>query len=215
MKFSHGWYHHEAMKGLGTYIRRSKVIEVAMKYLPPERRRTVIQAGGHQGVWPVTLAGLFDHVYSWEPIPSNWECLVKNTEKFDNITITQGCLGDELGEVKLEDKSNKNTGASFINPRGTVTAKLFRLDDYTFPAPIDAMFLDVEGYELRILLGGHVHLHNYRPAVLVIEENGLQKRRFDIAENAVGNYLKQFGYVFAERWEEDVIYVLEDYHYDP
>lgn len=214
MKFSHGWYHHDVMKGLGTYIRRSKVIEVAMAYIPKERRRTVIQAGGHQGVWPVTLAGLFDHVYSWEPMPSNWECLVKNTEKIDNITITQGCLGDEVGEVLLEDKSNKNTGASFINPKGTESAKLFRLDDYTFPAPIDAMFLDVEGYELRILLGGHVHIHNDRPAVLVIEENGLQKRRFDIAEDAVQKYLKQFGYVFAERWEEDAIYILEGKHYD-
>jgi FkbM family methyltransferase len=148
-------------------------------------------------------------------MPSNWECLVKNTEKIDNITITLGCLGEEVGEVMLEDKSNKNTGASFINPRiGTQSAKQFRLDDYNFPTPVDALFLDVEGYELKILLGGHILIHNDRPALIVVEENGLQKRRFRMPEKALGKYLETFGYQAVERWEEDVIYILEDNHYD-
>jgi hypothetical protein len=144
----------------------------------------------------------------------NLKCHAKNLQDIKNVTITAGCLGDEAGPTLLEDKSNKNSGAHFINPKGTISSHIYRIDDYDFPTSIDAMFLDLEGYEMHALLGGHVLIHNHRPGVLVIEENTCGTRRFGIAEDAIRNYLKQFGYVVAERWEEDVIYVLEDYHHD-
>lgn len=48
--------------------------------------RTVIQAGGNIGAWPVWLAANFVDVMTFEPEKTNYQCLVRNTEAHHNIT---------------------------------------------------------------------------------------------------------------------------------
>lgn len=207
MKYVKGWYVPDHMSSPGNHIRRSGAIDVALQYLPPEERGACIQAGGHIGIWPVTLANKFNAVYTWEPVEQNYECLTANAEMLDNVKITYGCLGEQEKPVRMRF-SRKNTGKHCVSPSGDLKANMRTVDSLELHQ-LSAMFLDVEGYELKVLMGAHSTLHNLRPKVLTIEENGLQSR-YGIAEDAVENYLKTFGYVQKERFEEDVIYALEE-----
>lgn len=206
MKYVKGWYIPNHMNSPGNHLRRSGVIEHALHYLPREERGACIQAGGHIGIWPSILSNKFNSVYTWEPIEENWECLKANTDCVDNLKATFGCLGEQEKVVRMR-YSERNTGKHCVVPDGELEANMTTIDNLNLHE-LSAMFLDVEGYELKVLMGAHSTLHNLRPKLLVLEENGLQAR-YGIADEAVGNYLKTFGYVEKDRYEEDVIYVLE------
>lgn len=218
MKFVKGWYVPDHMKHAGNHLRRSEIIDLALAYLPRDRHTTVVQAGGHIGIWPVTLAQHFEMVYCWEPIPQNWECLIANCGEIENIYLTQGCLGNNAEIIRMRF-SKKNTGKHCVMPSpnagakdGTHETTIEKLDDFPMlreKPSLDALFLDVEGFELPALMGAHALIHNFKP-LLVIEENGLQSR-YGIADEAVENYLKSFGYVQAQKHDEDVIYVQEEW----
>jgi len=205
MKLVKDWWVPDHMNSAGSHLGRSAVIDVALAYLPAERRRTCIQAGAHIGIWPKLLSAQFEQVYAWEPMQENWDCLIRNLEGVENVLLKNGCLGDTKGKAKMR-YSPRNTGKHCIAPDGTHKTSVERLDDFWVPN-LDALFLDVEGYELRVLLGAHALIHNNLP-LLVIEENGLNSR-YNISDEAVPAYLKGFNYYPAEHHGEDVIYAQE------
>jgi len=209
--FAKGWHVPDHMKHAGNHLRRSEIIDMALAYLPEERRNVIVQAGGHIGIWPVTLSGHFDMVYCWEPMPENWDCLISNCGEIENVYLSQGCLGDRPGLMKMR-YSPKNTGKHCIAKDGTQDTTVEKLDDFKplrEKPMLDALFLDVEGYELKALMGAHSLIHNFKP-LLVIEENGLQAR-YGIADDAVEKYLATFGYVIALKHDEDVVYIQEEW----
>ena len=142
----------------------------------------------------------------------NWECLIANLQYTDNVFLTQGCLGDKREKTRMR-YSAKNTGKHCVIKDGTGThpTSMEKLDDFGMmdKRRLDAIFLDVEGYELYALLGAHVLIHNNLP-LLVIEENGLQAR-YGIKDGAIAKHLQNYGYVDAEHHGEDVIYVQENW----
>lgn len=206
------WHVPDHMNSPGNHLRRSGVIEIALGYLPKTRRRVCVQAGGHIGIWPVRLSRYFENIFTWEPTPENWECLKANIQDLDNVLAFHGALGHKNSEEGML-YSPKNTGKHCIVPAATRPASFRttteRLDEVSTVSDLDALFLDVEGYELYVLHGAMSLLKVYRP-LMVIEENHLS-RRYGIGDEDILNLLTGMSYKMVKRFEEDVIYIPEEW----
>lgn len=203
------WWIPDHMKSAGNHVRRSAAIDAALAYLPGDRRRGAVQAGAHVGTWIRPLAGHFEQVYGYEPMTENFECLQPNVRELENVLIMQAGLGDRPGSVAMH-YSKKNTGKHCVKEGVPGTTKIYRLDDLFPPEEkIDAIFLDIEGYELKALLGAMRIIQSCHPLILC-EENGCS-RRYRIADDAIEKHLATLGYTKRERWEEDVIYTHEEW----
>ena len=192
--------------GPGSYIGRSQSIEYALG-LVSIQRRTVIQAGGHVGVWPKKLASMFDHVITFEPVPSNWECLVKNLE---GLHVEHHCLaiGATKGDAHINHRLTSSGGhhiATHMN-KPHISVDMVTLDEIASPyiGTVDAMFLDIEGYEIEALNGATKILKSDHP--LLVVENNRCSTKFGYKPNDLESFLAKYGYSKIGAHGEDLVF---------
>jgi FkbM family methyltransferase len=192
--------------GPGSYLGRSKSIEYALSLIPIQHR-TVIQAGGHIGIWPKKLAQFFKQVVTFEPVPSNWECLAKNMEG-TSVELHCLALGAKTGVEHINHRVTSSGGhhiATHMN-KPHIQVDMVRLDDIARKhiGTVDALFLDIEGYEIEALKGAKDMLLSDHP-LLVLENNGCSKK-FGYGAKALHDYLKPFGYQEIGAHGEDLVF---------
>ena len=132
-----------------------------------KQKRVCVQAGGNVGVFAKRLSTYFDTVHTWEPMPDNLECLDKNNMP-DNVVLHRGAIGDEIGTVKIASTIPNNCGATQVEKGGDI--QLDTID--SLEAEVDLIWLDIEGFEYKALLGAMKTIEEYNP-VIVIENKGL------------------------------------------
>lgn len=132
------------------------------------QRRVAVQAGGAYGLWPLRLAELFEVVYTFEPVPSNFDLLVANTAGHDNIIRLQAALADGPGmvDMKLDNSHRDNAGAAYAVPVEEPGAPAVALDHLGLQQ-VDLIWLDIEGYEALALKGGQRLIDRWRPVVVI------------------------------------------------
>ena len=143
-------------------------------------KRVVVQAGGHVGLWPKALATHFEAVYTFEPEHFNFCALAFNCME-DNVYAFRAALGAEPATTGLGNTTGKS-GEFFCEGEGNIT--VIRVDDLGL-SNLDALVLDVEGYELAALQGAEKTITRCHP-VLWIEYRQNQK--------AILDYLASIGY---------------------
>jgi FkbM family methyltransferase len=126
------------------------------------RHRTVIQAGGNQGMYPRLLAEAFERVYTFEPDGLNFFCLVQNCQK-DNIFKFQAAVGHTFSFVDL-DRQGDNTGGYTIKPGGSIP--IVPIDAFGFQ-DVDLIMLDVERAELSALHGATETIKRSWPVIVL------------------------------------------------
>ena len=148
---------------------------------PPDRRRVVVEAGGHHGLYARLFSRMFETVYAFEPNPLNFHCLVNNCQA-DNVIKIQAALGRN-SDLVCSNFDPDNTGASNIDPAapGAVIPRL-PLDAFKLPA-FDLFWLDVEGCETSCLWGAQAQIEQFRP-IIVAER----------ADQGAYEFLSQRGY---------------------
>jgi len=160
-----------------------------------------VQAGGNVGVWAAKMAKRFKTVWTFEPDPDNYACLVKNVP--DNVQHMRAGLGDRMANVGMTLFPD-NCGAHYIDGPGDI--EIITLDGLSLPA-CDYLCLDVEGYEPKALCGAKETIARYRP-VIQIEEKGLSERYYGIRKGEAERWLeREFGYRVAKKVRKDVILV--------
>lgn len=166
MKFVAGWACPDLLSGPGTYLRFNKDADMALEHVTG--LASCVQAGGHIGTWPVMLAEKFERVFTFEPDFENFEALNRNLSdrKLDNVFPARGVLGHKRELVGVR-KSEKSTGQHRVG-RGRLVPT-FRIDDLGL-TDCDAIFLDVEGYEIPAVRGAEETIRRCRP-VIMCEEN--------------------------------------------
>ena len=208
MKHISGWWCPDILSGPGKFLRRSEVIGHALRFWPGPKRR-VIQAGAHVGIWPRMLAQYFEQVVCFEPEPANWACLMQNMTGSPRISCLYAALGPQQGAVELNVQPHSTGGHHVATrlDRPHVSVSVRTIDQYAWQ-DVDAIFLDIEGYELPTLLGARETLRRCLP-LLVLEDNNCS-RKYGIELGAVGQWLgEQFGYAEVGQYGEDRIYVAE------
>lgn len=171
-------------------------IDMILKHV--DQKRICVQAGGAVGVWPSKLAGHFERVYTFEPVPENYDCLVRNVP--DNVRHAQVGLSDQVGMCSLnrDEFEDTNSGAWYLKENGNTP--VISID--TIPLDCcDLIQLDVEGFELKVLIGAIETIKRFKP-VIVIEEKPLPQQKKPEAARA---YLEYFGYNVVDSIHRDII----------
>ncbi len=133
------------------------------------KRRSVVQAGGHIGLFPLELSRMFQAVYTFEPHPENFACLVRNAPA-PNVFPMRAFVGDIRGSRELQ--LGKGTGGHAVG-KGVGLTPTLRIDDLALD-DCDLLLLDLEGYEFYALLGAMTTLAISRP-LIICEENKKSK----------------------------------------
>jgi FkbM family methyltransferase len=146
---------------------------------------TVAEVGGHIGFitqYFAHLVGPTGSVVVFEPGPNNLPYLRANTSRLPQVAVVEEGVGEEPGHATFYVEGLTGQNNSFVphfeglevNARAAglapevqpVEVSVTTLDDH-FPEPPDFVKVDVEGFELEVLLGARRTLATGRPALMV------------------------------------------------
>lgn len=163
---------------------------------------TVIQAGGHQGLYPRLLSDVFKFVYTFEPDPINFHCLVNNCQR-DNIFKFNSALGDKHAMVLMNAPEKDlttlkdNSGMNRVDADKVGNVPQLMIDDLNLNH-CDLIWLDIEGYEIRALSGAFNTIDKFKPVVII-----------ERASDDVRNYLSTWNYQQVDTSNLDCIFKVQ------
>jgi len=160
----------------------------------------VVQAGGNLGLYPRLLANRFKMVYTFEPDPLNFHCLVNNCQ-LPNIIKINAALGEEAGfcHILLNHRSNVGMHRVHANDEGDFEGfPIMSIDSFNFPT-CDMICLDTEGYEYHILKGAVKTIEKFKPVITAENKDGAN----------VLDIIGPFGYKAVDQSVSDTIFVAE------
>lgn len=201
LKEAHGYYWPASDTEASSVVVANLVdLDIALRYV--RTFGTVVQAGGNVGVWPKYLAQRFAGVYTFEPEPTNWECLLLNCHGADIVRFNYA-LGERSGYIGIGyPEGRANMGACCVENYGVIP--MTTIDSFDLPA-CDFIQLDIEGYEPWALRGARRTIDRFHP-VLMLEDKGLSVK-YGVAHNWTDHIA---GYRVVERINRDVVLVWDD-----
>jgi len=143
-----------------------------------DTKHTVVQAGGNCGMYPLLYSLHFETVYTFEPDPLNFHCLVNNCQT-DNIIKFNTALGNG-GFVKLIHYEDHNIGTMKTKKSKSAIIPAMRLDSLNLEH-CDLIHFDLEGGESGALDGSLDTIKKHKPIIVLEKGRG-------------GKILSKFGY---------------------
>lgn len=140
-------------------------------------------------------------VYGFEPDPMNFQRCMRNIQinKFGNITMSAKGLGHVNAECDLHVTSSRNRGANRISVDshgGTTRIKIGTLDEFIVEQAIeriDLIKIDVEGFEMNVLLGAKSAIERFKPNLFIeLDDNNLRLQGSSALE--LISYVESAGY---------------------
>jgi hypothetical protein len=196
----HGWMTPVADRvALDIILREVNDIPAIVRHC--KQFRTVIQAGGNIGIWPVSLAQLFAQVITAEPDEANYEALCLNTQKHANIHTIKAAFGREPSRAAVLSHEPGNIGAHRMVEGDDVG--VMRIDGLAI-TDCDLLQLDVEGYEFFALQGAAETIAASSP-VICLELKGLGGQ-YGTSDRHVTDLLAGLGYTEVLRIHRDVVF---------
>jgi FkbM family methyltransferase len=135
------------------------------------RHNTIIQAGGACGLYADYYSNHFKTVYTFEPDPDNFRCLMVNAGR-PNVCKLNYALGAEDKNIHIYN-DYKNFGATHVCDESEIETKkytnksrMITIDQLGLEP--DVIHLDIEGYETEALKGGYDTIMRHTP-LLVLE----------------------------------------------
>lgn len=156
----------------------------------------VVDVGACMGYFTVLFADLVGpkgKVTAFEPEPTNYELLEKNTDFFTNTETEKIIVSESEGREKLYLSEKGGQHSIFkddFTRNGTIKVEKVSLDSY-FSNQIDFLKIDVEGAEPEVLKGYKKGLKKYKPDIL-FEIN----YRWENENEKLFEFLKSLGYSF-------------------
>lgn len=171
---------------------RYPVLDLALSFLGPKRRRLAVDVGAHVGLWSRWLVQDFGTVHAFEPVEefAGLFCL--------NVAARAGCdhwlHREALGEVPAHISMRiypEDTGRSHVDGPGQV--RQLPLDSYGLEQ-VDLIKIDVEGYELAVLKGARNTIQRNRP-IIILEQRGNEIDRYNWPEGEALRFLTTLGMI--------------------
>lgn len=158
------------------------------------QRRTVIDVGGHIGLWSYFMAQDFKTLHAFEPMERHRECWIKNVGGFANATVYPFALGAVEGSVELETRTANSSGDTQVmntGAPGALSIPQKTLDSFQFQ-DVDLIKIDCEGYEEFVLRGAVETLERCKPCVIVEQKPGHGKK-YGFAQGSAIQFLESMG----------------------
>jgi FkbM family methyltransferase len=182
------WPPHIKPTAVADALRKARVIKHTVSHC--ERRRTVVQAGAMNGLWPIRFADHFEQVCTFEAEPLMADITAFNIAASgkSNIRFFHCALGDKGGECAMERRSL----GSHTVIEGGAGVQVWTLDSLWDIAEVDLIQLDIEGYEAKALRGAVETIKLWRP-VIQLEWKGFTTKYGDTPEQ-LRAFLDDLGY---------------------
>jgi FkbM family methyltransferase len=151
-------------------------IELFLSVVPPKRRGIILDVGANAGTHSLQFARSFEHVHSFEPNPALWAQFERNIalNQLSNVTLHRVGLADRDAQLPffMIEKPNLGLGTfstveQYDMPLFEVgSASVVRGADYLATqgiGPVDAIKIDVQGFEVEAIRGLLPVLERDRP----------------------------------------------------
>lgn len=172
--------------------------------------KTIFDVGGNFGQTALRMTEAFRdaNVYTFEPVKTSYEKLIKATKQESRIKPFNIALGDAPGTVTMSiaPDAGSNSILQIQTVTGTTEVPVQRLDtiveENNIPN-IDLLKIDVEGYELKVLDGATALFDKkkirfvYAECILTPNPEMPQTSFFDLH-----NYLEKRGFCFVTYYAE-------------
>jgi FkbM family methyltransferase len=172
----------KSSNGVGSY--QLQTLSQFMDFIPPDRRDTIIDVGAHVGLWSMHLSRLFNRVEAFEPTPVMQECFALNVlnhpeRPCNNVVLHKVALSDFEGHVDISFERD-NSGHTHVAPLSgeriaradhlsayAVTLDGYLASEFGLGSSIDAIKIDVEGYEPAVLRGAENTIRRHKPVICI------------------------------------------------
>jgi FkbM family methyltransferase len=183
---------HFSGMGAGVQVYQHDRVDLALRYLPPKRRRVAVDAGAHVGLLTRKLAQHFERVYAFEPNPEAYACLRVNTEGLKNVTLFPKALGAAPGRAGIRPAPGFNSGDRVLDETAQdvemTTVDALGLEE------LDLLKVDVQGYEWYVLQGAARTIRYTRPLMIVeVESKKGESSPFEKTSKQALSLLKGWG----------------------
>jgi FkbM family methyltransferase len=197
-----------AFESVGYYIRLGTEKECAMAAVKYAQKNDVcIVAGGCVGYFPLLLADHFKQVFTFEPDPTNFYCLVNNIPQ-PNVIKSQLGLGFKKQNLSMV-VDHSFSGMNHIDPEAVDAnagnVRIIQLDDLELEN-CDMIIYDMEGFEYSALRGSEKTIKRCRPSLSVAFEGHYE--RYGTPSQEVFDYItKELLYTAVEKVHLDLVFV--------
>ena len=182
----------------------------------------VLDIGGNIGQTALMMAqqlGNTGHIYSFEPYPGTFEQLKRNLAFNPSISkyiqpenIAVGAMQDSLmmhQDCITNSGANRMVSKNLAPTNGQVKVPVSTIDIFVHQQQldiIDFVKIDVEGFEMQVLKGGHSTLTKFKPRLFIeLDDNNLRKQGSNAAE--LSGYLQSLGYNIYEEGKQEIFMV--------
>lgn len=186
-------YHTTGSRGDWVASHQHKIFKYCKQF------RVAIQAGGCIGLYPYLLAKRFNIVYTFEPTPESFFCLVNNCQ-IPNVFKFQAALGDHCGTTSIEI-ARSHLGSTTIRDDVTGYIPLISLDSLNL-SDVDLLMLDCEEYEDRVLKGAINTIKRWQPVITIENAHAANKKAV---------WESELGYHEIDQSVSDTILVPQNY----
>jgi FkbM family methyltransferase len=122
--------------------------------------RTIFDVGGNFGQTALRFVSAFpgSTIYSFEPVPTSFERLVKSVKAYPRVKPVNVAIGDVEGKVAMNvtPAAGCNSIKQVLNATESICVNVETIDGFCIKnsiLEIDLLKIDVEGYELQVLKG--------------------------------------------------------------
>lgn len=190
----------------GTY--QHKKLSAAVSFVPESSRGLAVDVGAHVGLWTRVLATMFEHTVAFEPHPTLFACWERNCLNIDNASGYNIALSHTNDEVSIGYVEGNSGNAHVIDrpAQGARFARTYALDNFPLGKKIDFLKIDVEGWELYVVLGASETIQRDKP-VIILEQKPGNAERYNQTRLAALQHVIKLGYKLV--WEKSGDYVAQ------
>jgi FkbM family methyltransferase len=182
-----GWMGYAEKRFLRSVVRRDSI---------------VADVGANQGLYTLWLARVATsgHVYSFEPDPDLFQCLEKNVRinQLTNISLIRAAASNRSGILSFAvNELNRGDNRVSTNPDETLKGKrvpAVTIDETVTSPCLDLLKIDVQGFEIEVLLGAQKTLMNNPGLMIEFEFWPYGLRRCGHQPNELLDLLQEAGF---------------------
>jgi len=184
------------------YDRDSPEVPPEMSFLAQHRLRpgaTVFDCGAHQCVIAMVMAkfvGANGKVVAVEASPLNYDTAMRNCElnAASNVTVIHAAVSDTLDPIECNVRGNGQVDDG-TGTWGKISVTSVSVDELARRyGPPDVLFVDVEGFESKVLRGAIDTLSRHRPDCFFEMHVGCGLEKFGGSVKSITDSLEELGY---------------------
>jgi FkbM family methyltransferase len=162
----------------------------------------VADVGANQGLYTLWLSRVATrgHVYAFEPDPDLFQCLKNNvrTNQLQNVSTIQAAASNYSGTLAFTtnglNRGDNRIDAKALHDTGTRQVQAVTLDEIVSDRRLDLLKVDVQGFEIEVLLGAQKILLSSPHLTIVFEFWPYGLRQTGHRPTELWNLLREAGF---------------------